>query len=365
MKSIANLFVVVVLLLHSSFCYAQRHASASDDSYFTPREMVVFRDDFSQRNNNSYPVGWKIVPCKRTFSEINYKHWRIESDGNEKYVVAKSSLSHLTPNFSLEEYIADSFTLECDFFFSNYATAAQILITPEKHSDNYNSAYCCHRYAFVIFGLGSVYTSQIGIGKKSTDSDTMHCPHEDYPIPSLDTTIWHRMAISYHHRKMTLYIDNKKILTIPDWQYVPKYIYFGGSNVVKYKDISIATGTYVPPIKQLLKGLPLTTHNILFDAGSATIKSSSSTYLDELIKLLKENPRLQLNIYGHTDSIGDEEANMVLSEKRASAVREILIQKGVDGGRLYFKGFGESKPIQSGDSEVINALNRRVEFVPK
>jgi len=365
MNILSNLLIIALLLLQSLYCCAQRRIAIRDDSYFTPRELVVFRDDFSQRSNNSYPVGWKIVPCKRAFSAINYKHWRVESDGDQKYVIAKSSLSHLTPNENLGAYISDSFTLECDFFFSNYATAAQILITPEEHAENSGASYCCHRHSFVIFGLGSVYTSKVGIGKKSTESDTLHCPHEDYPIPSLDTTIWHRLALSYHHRNMVLYIDNKKILSFPDWQYKPQYIYFGGSNVVKFKDISIATGSYVPPIRQLLKGVPVTTHNILFDVGAASLKTESYTYLDELIKLLKENTKLELNIYGHTDSVGNEDENMLLSEKRAKAVKDFLIEKGVAGNRLYSKGFGETKPLSAGNSEAVNAMNRRVEFVPR
>ena len=74
------------------------------------------------------------------------------------------------------------------------------------------------------------------------------------------------------------------------------------------------------------------------------------------------NPALKIDIYGHTDNFGDEEYNYKLSEKRALAVYDYLVDKGIDPSRLSCKGFGSDVPIAGNESEDERGKNRRVEF---
>jgi len=99
---------------------------------------------------------------------------------------------------------------------------------------------------------------------------------------------------------------------------------------------------------------------ILFDTNSARIKD---TYvLDEAVKILEANPALTGEIRGHTDNTGPEEYNMKLSQRRADAVLEYFVSKGVSADRLRAVGYGESSPVASNDTRDGRALNRRVEI---
>ena len=76
---------------------------------------------------------------------------------------------------------------------------------------------------------------------------------------------------------------------------------------------------------------------------------------------MKQYGKMRLEIHGHTDNVGEDEYNMKLSERRASAVVNYLIQNGISSSRLEYKGFGSSKPIASNDTEEGRQENRRVE----
>lgn len=106
------------------------------------------------------------------------------------------------------------------------------------------------------------------------------------------------------------------------------------------------------------------TLKVLFDFNKAEIKPESYRGLDEAAQILKDNPKIFVEIQGHTDNVGSDAHNQKLSERRAQAVANYFIsQHGIDTKRLRVKGFGESKPIASNETEEGRALNRRVEFV--
>jgi len=103
-------------------------------------------------------------------------------------------------------------------------------------------------------------------------------------------------------------------------------------------------------------------HGVLFDFDKATIKSGFENVFDNAIKVLKLNPGLTVEIQGHTDSKGSEKYNQKLSENRALAVKQLLVSNGISASRLTTKGFGESKPVASNDTEDGRAHNRRVVY---
>ncbi len=105
------------------------------------------------------------------------------------------------------------------------------------------------------------------------------------------------------------------------------------------------------------------TRPILFDFNKAEIKPESYEIIDEIVDVMMSNPKLKLEIQGHTDNIGGIEFNLKLSEERARAVYNSLVSKGIDESRLRYRGFGFSLPVTSNDTEVGRAQNRRTEFV--
>jgi len=105
-----------------------------------------------------------------------------------------------------------------------------------------------------------------------------------------------------------------------------------------------------------------TLDNIFFDTGSAELRSESNIELKKLTEMLKRNPKLMVEISGHTDDVGNDKANLDLSNRRAGAVVEYLKSKGIASDRLVAKGYGESQPKVKNDSEANRQLNRRIEL---
>jgi OOP family OmpA-OmpF porin len=103
---------------------------------------------------------------------------------------------------------------------------------------------------------------------------------------------------------------------------------------------------------------------VLFDFNSAKVKPEADAALTEAVSILKKIPDLKLQIDGHTDNVGSAAYNMALSLKRAEAVKEFLVSKGIDPKRLSTKGFGFTRPAASNDTKEGRAKNRRVELTP-
>ena len=100
---------------------------------------------------------------------------------------------------------------------------------------------------------------------------------------------------------------------------------------------------------------------INFNFGESTIKSSSFDYLDQLAETLKRTGS-HIIIKGHTDNVGSEETNMSLSRRRAFAVKNYLVAKGMKKNMITTEGYGSTRPLKSNDTEEGRACNRRVEF---
>ncbi len=112
------------------------------------------------------------------------------------------------------------------------------------------------------------------------------------------------------------------------------------------------------------KGMVLTLKGVYFEFNKAALRTESYPALMDAIQIMKDNPDIYVEIQGHTDNIGSLQYNQKLSERRAYAVVNFLIKYGgIDPKRLTAKGYGETKPIASNDTEEGRQLNRRVDFV--
>ncbi|NBB84989.1 MAG: OmpA family protein, partial [Bacteroidetes bacterium] len=104
--------------------------------------------------------------------------------------------------------------------------------------------------------------------------------------------------------------------------------------------------------------------DILFDTGSAQLRSSSSEVLAQIGQMLQAHPDLRLRIEGHTDSQGADATNRHLSQRRAEAVMQVLVDEyGIDAARLNAVGRGEAEPVAANDTTDGRQQNRRVELV--
>lgn len=101
---------------------------------------------------------------------------------------------------------------------------------------------------------------------------------------------------------------------------------------------------------------------IAFAAGKAILDKTSMPVLDELAKDLAACPDTYVHVQGYTDSDGDADANLALSVARAEAVAAALVTRGIDEGRFYAEGYGESAPVAPNDTKQNKARNRRIAF---
>jgi outer membrane protein OmpA-like peptidoglycan-associated protein len=113
---------------------------------------------------------------------------------------------------------------------------------------------------------------------------------------------------------------------------------------------------------QLERDGEATLHGIYFDTAKATLRPESEATLQQVLGVLTANKALRLVVAGHTDSEGEPGYNQDLSERRAAAVADWLVAKGIDAGRLQSEGMGESQPVADNASEAGRALNRRVQL---
>jgi len=116
--------------------------------------------------------------------------------------------------------------------------------------------------------------------------------------------------------------------------------------------------------KDLKESGHVAVYGIYFDTGQSIIKPESEAVLSEIVKLLKKESGLKVNVVGHTDNVGAMDSNLKLSQARATAVVQALVDKyGIEGNRLRAYGVGPLAPVTSNDNEEGKAKNRRVELV--
>lgn len=108
--------------------------------------------------------------------------------------------------------------------------------------------------------------------------------------------------------------------------------------------------------------LDLAMGSVQFQTGKSTLLAASFQVLDQVVEIMKEYPDYFMSINGHTDNVGNEDSNLLLSEERAKACFDYLIEKGIDSKRLSYKGFGEMAPMANNATSVGRMRNRRVEF---
>ena len=129
------------------------------------------------------------------------------------------------------------------------------------------------------------------------------------------------------------------------------------TNLNEYKEIEV--DLYLNPIE---KGQTIRLNNIFFESGKYELLAESNAELEKLYTILNNNKNLVIEIAGHTDAVGSDASNLLLSKNRANAVMTYLLEKGIPANQLTAKGYGETKFIATNDTEEGKQLNRRVEF---
>ncbi|MDO8929808.1 MAG: OmpA family protein, partial [Bacteroidota bacterium] len=140
------------------------------------------------------------------------------------------------------------------------------------------------------------------------------------------------------------------------------YLFFSENFQLKEKMEFIDPYILEIKLKKIEIGGSVVLRNVFFNTGSYELLPESKIELKRLIDFLITNKSLYIELEGHTDNVGSEELNRVLSESRAKEVYTYLVDKGIEKYRMTFKGYGYSRPISPNVTIEGRALNRRTEF---
>lgn len=111
-----------------------------------------------------------------------------------------------------------------------------------------------------------------------------------------------------------------------------------------------------------MAGMVIPLNNLIFEVTKSKIEPESYTQLNNVVEMMKENPKMVIQLEGHTDFLGNDKKNFKLSEERVEAVKEYLVKSGIAKSRVKTVAFGGTKPLSREDTPEAHRLNRRVEL---
>ncbi len=305
---------------------------------FVPGDTILFEDNFSDDQDGEFPAHWQLLSGQGVINKINEAPALILTEGN---------FVRVSPRMRAEKnYIPANFTIEFDFFA--------------------NAGYFP---PMVMFQFGEEQEKNIEFGKEvktyyfSNDFDANYPGDRDNFADN-----WHHAAMVKKGSQIKCYIDQYRVLVIPDCGiFQPLSLQMGGvaddKNHIIFKNFRFASGGGMNMIGKTFTEAKIVTHGINFDVDKASLKPESMGTLNMILRVMKDNPDLKFEIDGYTDNSGLAAHNLTLSQERADAVKDELIKLGIDPSRLTAKGFGDTKPISDNNTPEGKANNRRVEFV--
>jgi outer membrane protein OmpA-like peptidoglycan-associated protein len=174
---------------------------------------------------------------------------------------------------------------------------------------------------------------------------------------------WVHISIALFKSHLLVYLDQYKMIDIPDCRLKAKTIFVTGNSSQNMRmllnNFRIAT---LFPKKLIFQNNRFVTHAIKFDVNKFSIKPESIVIIKEIFNYLTQNKTERFEIGGHTDNDGTESYNLKLSQQRAEAVMNQLVSMGIEKNLLEAKGYGQGKPINNQNTPEAKAANRRVEF---
>jgi len=202
-----------------------------------------------------------------------------------------------------------------------------------------------------------------------TETETLlECVVTDFDkIPEEDAIVIIEAVDKSYTKKGKSDIDGKFRTLLPEGKSINvnvkkfgKDFYFNNIEIPLVDGASeITLPLRIKVVREYVRGYTL--NHVYFDTNKWDVRHDAHHTLNKLYSSLHKNARLIIEIAGHTDNVGNDASNLRLSQKRADAIRDYLIKKGIPEGRVLSKGYGEHQPHASNDTEEGRAINRRIE----
>ncbi len=353
---------------------AQNNAAYSSKFDFVPGEQVVYFEEFTDDAIGDFPAKWNT----------NGSGEVVSIDGLE----GKWLLLRPQSNFTLNQFLElpDNCTIQFDVMLSlpfewasnplNFALGdiknPDNFLNTEHYSlnDNRNITFWLNMHpsneASNSNGYGSYLMNNTSTGNLVNEKLDL----KNYFVDQVDKLPL-KVSIWRQKQRLRVYLNENKVLDLP--RILPESMHLNAlvwqtlssqdDNYYFIGNIRIAAG--VPDLRnKLLTEGKWFSNGILFGINSDIIKPESYGILKEIATLLEEQPNMNLQIIGHTDSDGDAAANLTLSKKRALAVKNALASDfKIADSRMQVDGKGESEPMAPNTNAINKANNRRVEFI--
>ncbi|MEI6139316.1 MAG: OmpA family protein [Mariniphaga sp.] len=315
---------------------------------FVPGTELIFEDDFSGEKNGEFPSRWDMT--KGTIEMAQFGEDMVVYFRKTNANVPEAILPLLTNR--KEDYLPEEFTVEFDCYFY------------DKKVDNYTYYLFLYDVKNQMKILSPSKPIRVNFNQITYDLGGDLYPGQNAMKPIAG---WRHVAISFNKRALKCYLDDTRLVNIPNIEFNPTGVMLSAGNVSGngkpfIKNVRIAKGA-VPLYDKFLVNGKFVTTGIKFDVNKATIKPESMGTINYVVKMMTDHADLKFSIEGHTDTDGEDAANQKLSESRSKSVLDVMVKLGVSADRLTSKGHGESKPMAGNDTPEGKAQNRRVEFV--
>ncbi|HEY2722278.1 MAG TPA: OmpA family protein [Chitinophagaceae bacterium] len=309
---------------------------------FVPGDTVVFEEHFTDDQDGEFPSHWNLEKGQGLLNNLK---------GTPAFFLTEGNYVEVDPRMKTKTYLTDPFTIEFDYYPTEGAYGIVVFLKYIKDGDEQS--------ANVQFETkGGVNT---GYFPKDFSANYPGNTEQGF------TNKWHHCAMIYKNNQLKFYVDQSRVLVVPNVGFAPTGFGFGGigsqDNPIIFTNVRAAKGGKMNMIGKKFTESKIVTHGINFDVDKASLRPESMGTLNMIIQVMKDNPDLKFEVDGHTDNTGTAAHNLVLSQQRADAVKAQLIQMGIDASRLTSKGFGDTKPIGDNNTVEGKANNRRVEFV--
>lgn len=310
---------------------------------FVPGETVIFADDFNATQDGEFPNQWELKKGQAVVNKVQGARALLLTDGNYATV---------TPRMKNASYLGNQWTLEFDTYGNPESYAPVILLDAAGDTE-----------ATLTFSTAEVkYYNDNGGNPVDLSGTFPEAINGDAYNGK-----WHHVAIAFRGPQMKVYVDQFRVLTVPDTHFQAHNLSLAGIGQpeapIIYTNVRLASGGGMNLVGKKFTEAKIVTHGINFDVDRATIRPESMGVLNQIRSVMAADPSLKFEIDGHTDNSGNAAHNQQLSQQRAESVKAQLVSMGVDGSRLTTKGYGDTKPIGPNTTPEGKANNRRVEFV--
>ncbi len=328
---------------------AKKVETAYAKSDFVAGDEIIFEDTFDNEQLGEFPSQWDLLGG---ITEV-------VSVGGKKAMLFSTNRTEVCPLMKVpKNYLGDVFTMEYDMMFSSENVISWLVLSfvqPDKDSDRTSMKF----EQFMTESRGDHHWSW------NSSNGSLSGATEETDVTRFSGNEWHHVAISFNKRAWKLYIDGIRYVNVPNVATPPGWVSFYAvtDNEPFYiTNVRIAKGA-VPLYDRMMSDGKFITYGITFDVGKSTIKPESMGEINRIVQLMNENPTLKFSVEGHTDNSGNATSNQKLSEERAKAIVDKLVEMGISADRLSSVGKGQNSPIADNSTDEGRAKNRRVEFV--